>query len=160
MLDNPSEPISDLSYFDCIESVMENSKVGLNVQQPEDQSALCSNRPDHWSPSCWFFVQVLGESMAGISQNCKTGDVPSFGDCVGSASKALCGLTEAAAQVQSGEAAVCMQVIVTNGCVFLFLRPPTWWVYRTPTVRLDTRGWWIPSSLAGPTRLSRWPVRT
>ncbi|XP_023267704.1 talin-2 isoform X2 [Seriola lalandi dorsalis] len=67
MLDNPNEPISDLSYFDCIESVMENSK-------------------------------VLGESMAGISQNCKTGDVPAFGDCVGSASKALCGLTEAAGQ--------------------------------------------------------------
>uniref|UniRef100_A0A7N9APL5 Talin 2a n=1 Tax=Mastacembelus armatus TaxID=205130 RepID=A0A7N9APL5_9TELE len=44
MLDNPNEPVSDLSYFDCIESVMENSK-------------------------------VLGESMAGISQNCKTGDV-------------------------------------------------------------------------------------
>uniref|UniRef100_A0A8C9Z0V2 Talin 2a n=1 Tax=Sander lucioperca TaxID=283035 RepID=A0A8C9Z0V2_SANLU len=67
MLDNPNEPVSDLSYFDCIESVMENSK-------------------------------VLGESMAGISQNCKTGDVPAFGDCVGSASKALCGLTEAAGQ--------------------------------------------------------------
>ncbi|XP_045888549.1 talin-2a isoform X2 [Micropterus dolomieu] len=67
MLDNPNEPISDLSYFDCIESVMENSK-------------------------------VLGESMAGISQNCKTGDVSAFGDCVGSASKALCGLTEAAGQ--------------------------------------------------------------
>uniref|UniRef100_A0AAQ4RQK7 Talin 2a n=1 Tax=Gasterosteus aculeatus aculeatus TaxID=481459 RepID=A0AAQ4RQK7_GASAC len=67
MLDNPNEPVSDLSYFECIESVMENSK-------------------------------VLGESLAGISQNCKTGDVPSFGDCVGSASKALCGLTEAAGQ--------------------------------------------------------------
>lgn len=67
MLDNPNEPVSDLSYFDCIESVMENSK-------------------------------ILGESMAGISQNCKTGDVLSFGDCVGSASKALCGLTEAAGQ--------------------------------------------------------------
>ncbi|XP_036952509.1 talin-2a isoform X1 [Acanthopagrus latus] len=67
MLDNPNEPVSDLSYFDCIESVMENSK-------------------------------VLGESMAGISQNCKTGDVPAFGECVGSASKALCGLTEAAGQ--------------------------------------------------------------
>ncbi|XP_028999549.1 talin-2a [Betta splendens] len=67
MLDNPNEPISDLSYFDCIESVMENSK-------------------------------VLGESMAGISQNCKTADVCAFGDCVGSASKALCGLTEAAGQ--------------------------------------------------------------
>ncbi|XP_028257235.1 talin-2 isoform X2 [Parambassis ranga] len=67
MLDNPNEAVSDLSYFDCIESVMENSK-------------------------------VLGESMAGISQNCKTGDVSAFGDCVGSASKALCGLTEAAGQ--------------------------------------------------------------
>ncbi|KAG7468234.1 hypothetical protein MATL_G00140820 [Megalops atlanticus] len=67
LLDNPSEPVSDLSYFDCIESVMENSK-------------------------------VLGESMAGISQNCKTGDVPAFGECVGVASKALCGLTEAAGQ--------------------------------------------------------------
>ncbi|XP_030649998.1 talin-2 isoform X2 [Chanos chanos] len=67
MLDNPSEPVSELSYFDCIESVMENSK-------------------------------VLGESMAGISQHCKTGDVPAFGECVGVASKALCGLTEAAGQ--------------------------------------------------------------
>uniref|UniRef100_A0A8C2KR57 Talin 2 n=1 Tax=Cyprinus carpio TaxID=7962 RepID=A0A8C2KR57_CYPCA len=67
MLDNPNEPVSDLSYFDCIESVMENSK-------------------------------VLGESMAGISQHCKTGSVPAFGDCVGVASKALCGLTEAAGQ--------------------------------------------------------------
>nr|AAH79896.1 Tln2 protein [Mus musculus] len=45
MLENPNEPVSDLSYFDCIESVMENSK-------------------------------VLGESMAGISQNAKTGGNP------------------------------------------------------------------------------------
>ncbi|XP_046890081.1 talin-2 isoform X2 [Hypomesus transpacificus] len=67
LLDNPNEPVSELSYFDCIESVMENSK-------------------------------VLGESMAGISQHCKTGDVLSFGQCVGVASKALCGLTEAAGQ--------------------------------------------------------------
>lgn len=27
LLDNPNEPINELSYFDCIESVMENSKV-------------------------------------------------------------------------------------------------------------------------------------
>jgi len=33
--------------------------------------------------------------MAGISQNAKTGDLPAFGECVGIASKALCGLTEA-----------------------------------------------------------------
>ncbi|XP_074533130.1 talin-2 isoform X1 [Halichoeres trimaculatus] len=67
LLENPNEPVNELSYFDCIESVMENSK-------------------------------VLGESMAGISQHCKTGDVLAFGDSVGVASKALCGLTEAAGQ--------------------------------------------------------------
>uniref|UniRef100_A0A672MXK3 Talin-2 n=1 Tax=Sinocyclocheilus grahami TaxID=75366 RepID=A0A672MXK3_SINGR len=67
LLDSPNEPANALSYFDCIESVMENSK-------------------------------ILGESMAGISHNCKTGDFPAFGDCVGGASKALCGLTEAAGQ--------------------------------------------------------------
>uniref|UniRef100_A0A3Q3FX25 Talin 2b n=1 Tax=Labrus bergylta TaxID=56723 RepID=A0A3Q3FX25_9LABR len=55
LLDNPNEPVSELSYFDCIESVMENSK-------------------------------VLGESMAA------------FGESVGVASKALCGLTEAGGQ--------------------------------------------------------------
>lgn len=44
-------------------------------------------------------TQVLGEAMAGISQHCKTGDVVAFGDSVGVASKALCGLTEAAGQV-------------------------------------------------------------
>lgn len=48
-----------------------------------------------------FAEQVLGEAMAGISQNCKTGNVPAFGDCVGVASKALCGLTEAAGQVSA-----------------------------------------------------------
>ncbi|XP_072292108.1 talin-2 isoform X2 [Eucyclogobius newberryi] len=67
LLETPNEPVSELSYFDCIESVMENSK-------------------------------VLGESMAGISQHCKTGDVSAFGESVGVASKALCGLTEAAGQ--------------------------------------------------------------
>ncbi|KAM7414584.1 hypothetical protein PAMA_019411 [Pampus argenteus] len=67
LLHNPNEPVNELSYFDCIESVMENSK-------------------------------VLGESMAGISQHCKTGDVIAFGESVGVASKALCGLTEAAGQ--------------------------------------------------------------
>uniref|UniRef100_A0AAV2L6Y2 Talin-2 n=1 Tax=Knipowitschia caucasica TaxID=637954 RepID=A0AAV2L6Y2_KNICA len=67
LLETPNEPVSELSYFDCIESVMENSK-------------------------------VLGESMAGISQHCKTGDVTAFGESIGVASKALCGLTEAAGQ--------------------------------------------------------------
>lgn len=29
MLENPTEAVSELSYFDCIDSVMENSKVQL-----------------------------------------------------------------------------------------------------------------------------------
>lgn len=51
--------------------------------------------------SIFLTPQVLGEAMAGISQHCKTGDVVAFGDSVGVASKALCGLTEAAGQVRS-----------------------------------------------------------
>lgn len=35
MLENPSEPVSDQSYFDCIEGVMENSKVALPKSLPE-----------------------------------------------------------------------------------------------------------------------------
>lgn len=41
--------------------------------------------------------------MAGISMNCKNGAVAAFGDCVGSASRALCGLTEAAGQVEDAQ---------------------------------------------------------
>ncbi|XP_060764635.1 talin-1 [Neoarius graeffei] len=67
MLENPTEAVNDTGYFDCIDSVMENSK-------------------------------VLGEAMAGISHNAKNSNLPEFGDAVSSASKALCGLTEAAAQ--------------------------------------------------------------
>lgn len=41
MLDNPNEPVSDLSYFDCIEGVMENSKVS-------SFSHLCANCKVHF----------------------------------------------------------------------------------------------------------------
>lgn len=37
--------------------------------------------------------------MAGISHNAKNSNLPEFGDSVSAGSKALCGLTEAAAQV-------------------------------------------------------------
>ncbi|KAG8131388.1 hypothetical protein E2320_017964 [Naja naja] len=70
LLENPSQAVSDMSYFNCLDSVMENSK-------------------------------VLGEAMAGISQNAKNSKLPEFGDSVSTASKALCGFTEAAAQVLS-----------------------------------------------------------
>ncbi|XP_005401061.1 PREDICTED: talin-1 isoform X2 [Chinchilla lanigera] len=67
LLENPVQPISDMSYFGCLDSVMENSK-------------------------------VLGEAMTGISQNAKNGNLPEFGEAIATASKALCGFTEAAAQ--------------------------------------------------------------
>lgn len=51
---------------------------------------------DQFMLSYW---QVLGESMAGISHNAKNSNLPEFGDSVSAGSKALCGLTEAAAQV-------------------------------------------------------------
>lgn len=37
--------------------------------------------------------------MTGISQNAKNGNLPEFGEAIATASKALCGFTEAAAQV-------------------------------------------------------------
>ncbi|NWS34180.1 TLN1 protein, partial [Polioptila caerulea] len=67
LLENPTQTVNDMSYFNCLDSVMENSK-------------------------------VLGESIAGISQNAKNSKLPEFGESISAASKALCGLTEAAAQ--------------------------------------------------------------
>ncbi|XP_061468480.1 talin-1 isoform X2 [Rhineura floridana] len=67
LLENPTQAVNDMSFFSCLESVMENSK-------------------------------VLGEAMAGISQNAKNSRLPEFGDAISTASKALCGFTEAAAQ--------------------------------------------------------------
>uniref|UniRef100_A0A3Q2Y8S6 Talin 2a n=1 Tax=Hippocampus comes TaxID=109280 RepID=A0A3Q2Y8S6_HIPCM len=74
----------------------DNALRELEVNRLKHPSFL--NNPLLLSFHSWWSVKVLGESMAGISQNCKTGDVMSFGDCVRLASKALCGLTEAAGQ--------------------------------------------------------------
>uniref|UniRef100_A0A8C3KPL9 TLN1 protein n=1 Tax=Calidris pygmaea TaxID=425635 RepID=A0A8C3KPL9_9CHAR len=68
LLENPTQTVNDMSYFNCLDSVMENSKVT-------------------WE-----------HSMAGISQNAKNSKLPEFGESISAASKALCGLTEAAAQ--------------------------------------------------------------
>uniref|UniRef100_A0A8D2JCS9 Talin 1 n=1 Tax=Varanus komodoensis TaxID=61221 RepID=A0A8D2JCS9_VARKO len=67
LLENPTQAVNDMSYFSCLDSVMENSK-------------------------------ILGEAMAGISQNAKNSKLPEFGESISTASKALCGFTEAAAQ--------------------------------------------------------------
>lgn len=77
-------------------------------------------------------IQVLGESMAGISMNCKNGDVAAFGDCVGSASRALCGLTEAAGQVKDAQTNKCfllLPVTLDDGrCFVLAGSLPGWGV--------------------------------
>ncbi|CAB1339185.1 unnamed protein product [Coregonus sp. 'balchen'] len=39
MLANPNEPVSDLSYFDCIESVMENSKALCGLTEAAGQAS-------------------------------------------------------------------------------------------------------------------------
>lgn len=108
MLENPTEAVSDMGYFDCIDSVMENSKVHSKYSHLVSYFSACCvgsvNDTDGTVflasfDSVMFGVQVLGEAMAGISHNAKNSNLPEFGDAVSSASKALCGLTEAAAQV-------------------------------------------------------------
>lgn len=82
--------------------------------------------------------------MAGISMNCKNGDVTAFGDCVGSASKALCGLTEAAGQVhrvqQHGGYSVHRVA---------FLLPITWVFISSPSQAAYLVGVSDPNSQAG-----------
>lgn len=56
--------------------------------------------------------------MAGISHNAKNSNLPEFGDSVSAGSKALCGLTEAAAQVKADTARS------SNGTLVLLLVIP------------------------------------
>ncbi|XP_062597737.1 talin-1-like isoform X2 [Saccostrea cucullata] len=67
MLESANEPVTDMSYFECLDSVMEKSK-------------------------------LLGDSMTGITNHAKKGDLENFCDSVGNFSTSVCGLTEAASQ--------------------------------------------------------------
>lgn len=44
-LDNPAEPVSDMPYFECLDTVIEKSKVGqcilLGEVQPKKGSVFC-----------------------------------------------------------------------------------------------------------------------
>ena len=73
--------------------------------------------------------------MAGISQHCKTGDVVAFGESVGVASKALCGLTEAAGQVRSRHGANSSPLVSAFCFSAPFLRVPLE-VLQTSTLEL------------------------
>ncbi|XP_052693138.1 talin-2-like isoform X2 [Crassostrea angulata] len=60
MLESANEPVTDLSYFECLDSVMEKSK-------------------------------LLGDSMTGITNHAKKGDLENFCDSVGNFSTSVCG---------------------------------------------------------------------
>lgn len=124
LLENPTQTVNDMSYFNCLDSVMENSKVSPVLSEiwgrmesiwegvGGKEKSVSSIGETHQALSLgvlqevisitsgWHVLQVLGESMAGISQNAKNSKLPEFGDSISAASKALCGLTEAAAQVR------------------------------------------------------------
>lgn len=178
MLDNPNEPVSDLSYFDCIESVMENSKVGLlnqTAQEPFTHTELdiLSIPPFlHLFLFCWtaplsdtgpgrvhgrYFSELQDWRCACFWRLRRIGLKSSVWPHWSCRTGTGC-LT--AKELTSGS--YCLYVTDDGRCFcfFLFLhRPPTWWACLIPTVKQGTRGWWIPSSLPKPTRPFRWPVR-
>lgn len=99
---------------------------------------------------CPCVPQVLGESMAGISQNAKNSKLPEFGESISAASKALCGLTEAAAQVRCARSQPHPSHPVLGAfscpgasphCLSFIRRLPTWWEFQIPTARRDSRAW-------------------
>lgn len=75
MLESANEPVTDLSYFECLDSVMEKSK-------------------------------LLGDSMTGITDHAKKGDLENFCDSVGNFSTSVGGLTEAASQLRTPRSVV------------------------------------------------------
>uniref|UniRef100_A0A8C7SM09 Talin 1 n=1 Tax=Oncorhynchus mykiss TaxID=8022 RepID=A0A8C7SM09_ONCMY len=62
MLENPTEAVSDLSYFDCIDSVMENSKVLGEAMAGISHNAKNSNLPE-FGDSAAHTQEALEESV-------------------------------------------------------------------------------------------------
>ncbi|XP_076081524.1 talin-1-like isoform X6 [Mytilus galloprovincialis] len=67
LLESANEPVTDMSYFECLDAVMERSK-------------------------------NLGESMTGITNHAKKGELDDFCDSVHNFAGSVCGLTEASSQ--------------------------------------------------------------
>uniref|UniRef100_A0A8C9ZIW5 Talin 1 n=1 Tax=Sander lucioperca TaxID=283035 RepID=A0A8C9ZIW5_SANLU len=63
MLDNPTEAINDLSYFDCIDSVMENSKVLGESMAGISHHAKNSNLPEFGDSALEESVQMMKEAV-------------------------------------------------------------------------------------------------
>uniref|UniRef100_A0A8C2Z0Q0 Talin 2a n=1 Tax=Cyclopterus lumpus TaxID=8103 RepID=A0A8C2Z0Q0_CYCLU len=98
MLDNPNEPVSDLSYFDCIESVMENSKVGLQIKQPSDQTA------SHTHDAIEEAAQLMNEAVEDImvTLNEAASEVGMVGGMVESIAEAMAKLDEGTPPLPDG----------------------------------------------------------
>uniref|UniRef100_A0A8C7LM86 Talin 1 n=1 Tax=Oncorhynchus kisutch TaxID=8019 RepID=A0A8C7LM86_ONCKI len=62
LLENPTEAVSDLSYFDCIDSVMENSKVLGEAMAGISHNAKNSNLPE-FGDSAAHTQEALEESV-------------------------------------------------------------------------------------------------
>uniref|UniRef100_A0A8D3AH71 I/LWEQ domain-containing protein n=1 Tax=Scophthalmus maximus TaxID=52904 RepID=A0A8D3AH71_SCOMX len=65
MLENPTEAVSDLSYFDCVDSVMENSKVLGESMAGISHNAKNSNLPEfaHMQEALEESVQMMKEAV-------------------------------------------------------------------------------------------------
>uniref|UniRef100_A0A4W3HDS6 Talin 2b n=1 Tax=Callorhinchus milii TaxID=7868 RepID=A0A4W3HDS6_CALMI len=63
MLDNPNEPVSDLSYFDCIESVMENSKILGEAMAGISHKAKTGDLPAFGDS-----VGIASKSLCGLTE--------------------------------------------------------------------------------------------
>uniref|UniRef100_A0A665VQC4 Talin 1 n=1 Tax=Echeneis naucrates TaxID=173247 RepID=A0A665VQC4_ECHNA len=65
MLENPTEAVSELSYFDCIDSVMENSKVLGESMAGISHNAKNSNLPEfaHMQEALEESVQMMKEAV-------------------------------------------------------------------------------------------------
>uniref|UniRef100_A0A672UZB1 Talin 2 n=1 Tax=Strigops habroptila TaxID=2489341 RepID=A0A672UZB1_STRHB len=97
MLDNPNEPVSDLSYFDCIEGVMENSKV-------ISFSHLCTNckegggnpKASHTHDAITEAAQLMKEAVDDImvTLNEAASEVGMVGGMVDSIAEAMSKLDE------------------------------------------------------------------
>uniref|UniRef100_A0A8C6JP59 Uncharacterized protein n=1 Tax=Melopsittacus undulatus TaxID=13146 RepID=A0A8C6JP59_MELUD len=90
MLDNPNEPVSDLSYFDCIEGVMENSKV-------TSFSHCCDNcQASHTHDAITEAAQLMKEAVDDImvTLNEAASEVGMVGGMVDSIAEAMSKLDE------------------------------------------------------------------
>uniref|UniRef100_A0A672FWV6 Talin 1 n=1 Tax=Salarias fasciatus TaxID=181472 RepID=A0A672FWV6_SALFA len=63
MLENPTEAVSELSYFDCIDSVMENSKILGESMAGISHNAKNSNLPEFGDSALEESVQMMKEAV-------------------------------------------------------------------------------------------------